>query len=108
MARYLLQISVKPEAYATMMQNPQDRGEAVRPVFEAVGGSLEEYYFAVGENTVYVICEVPDFDSLMALNMAVLAGGAITSAKSAGLLTAKEAVDVMKKAGDVVYRPPSK
>jgi uncharacterized protein with GYD domain len=31
-----------------MMQNPQDRGEAVRPVFEAFGGSLEEYYFAVG------------------------------------------------------------
>ena len=28
--------------------------------------------------------------------------------KATGILTAKEAIDVMKKAGDVVYRPPSK
>jgi uncharacterized protein with GYD domain len=108
MARYLLQVCIKPEAYTPMIQNPQDRGEAVRPVFEAVGGRLEEYYFAVGENTVYVLCEVPDLTSLEALNMAVLAGGAIASIKATGILTAKEAVDVMKKAGDVVYRPPSK
>jgi uncharacterized protein with GYD domain len=108
MARYLLQVDLKPEAYATMMQNPQDRAEAVRPIFEAVGGSLEEYYFAVGENTVYVVCEVPDPASQEALTMAVLAGGAITSIKTTGILTAQEAMDVMKKAGDVVYRPPSK
>jgi hypothetical protein len=40
--------------------------------------------------------------------MAVLAGGAITSIKATGILTAQETVDVMKKAGDVVYKPPSK
>ena len=107
MARYLIQVTMKPEAYATMMQNPQDRGEAVRPIFEAVGGSLEEYYFAVGENTVYVLAEVPDPASVEALTMAVLAGGAITSIKATGILTAQEAIDVMKKAGDVAYRPPT-
>ena len=107
MARYLVQVSHKPETNAMKMLNPQDRGEAARSLLEAVGGSLEEYYFAIGENTVYVICEVPDFDSLVAMNMAVLAGGAITSIKTTGLLTAKEAVDVMNKAGDVVYRLPS-
>ena len=108
MARYLYQVCLKPEAYATMIQNPQDRGEAVRPVFEAAGGSLEEYYFAVGENTVYVLAEVPDHASLEAINMATLAGGAIASIKVTGILTAREAVDVMKKAGDVAYKPPSK
>jgi uncharacterized protein with GYD domain len=108
MARYLLQLGIKPEAYAPMMQNPQDRGEAVRPVFETFGGSLEEYYFAVGENTVYVLCELPDLASLEAITMAVLAGGAITSCKATGILTSQETIDVMKKAGDVVYRPPSK
>ena len=108
MARYLLQVCVKSEAYAPMMQNPQDRGEAARPVFEAVGGSLEEYYFAVGENSVYILCEVPDPANMEAITMAVLAGGAITSIKATAILTAKEAIDVMKKAADVVYRPPSK
>jgi uncharacterized protein with GYD domain len=91
-----------------MMQNPQDRGEAVRPIFEAVGGSLEEYYVAAGENTVYVLCELPDLANLEAITMVVLAGGAVKSVKTTGLLTAQEAIDVMKKAGDLVYRPPSK
>ena len=108
MARYLFQLCIKPEVYATMMQNPQDRGEATRPLFEAVGGRMEEYYFAVGENTVYVLCEVPDPATVEALTMAVLAGGAVTSTKVTGILTAHEAIDVMKKAGDIVYRPPSK
>jgi len=108
MARYLFQVGIKPEAYATMMQNPQDRGEAVRPVFEAVGGSLEEYYFAAGENTVYLIGELPDLANLGAITMVVLAGGAITSVKATGILTAQETIEVMKKAGDLVYRPPSK
>lgn len=91
-----------------MMQNPQDRGEAVRPVFEAVGGSLEEYYFAVGENTVYLLFELPDLANLEAITMAVLAGRAITSIKATGILTAQETIDVMKKAGEVVYKSPSK
>ena len=108
MSRYLLQVCIKPEAYAPMMQNPQDRGEAVRPVFEAVGGSLEEYYFAVGENTVYVLCEVRDPVNMESITMAVLAGGAITSIKATVILTAQETIDVMKKAGDLLYRPPSK
>ena len=108
MARYLLQVGIKSETYALMMQNPQDRGKAVRPVFEAVGGSLEEYYFAVGENTVYLVCELPDLAGLEAITMAVLAGGAIESIKATGILTAQETVDVMKKAGDVVYKPPAK
>ncbi len=106
MARYLLQVSIRPEAYATMIQNPSHRGEAVRPAFEAVGGSLQEYYFAVGENKVSVLGEVPDQVSLEAISMVVFAGGAVTSMKATALLTAGEAVEAMKKAKDVAYQPP--
>jgi uncharacterized protein with GYD domain len=90
-----------------MMKNPQDRGEAVRQVFEAAGGKLEEYYFAIGENTVYVMAEIPDQANLGAICMATLAGGAIASLKTTALQTAQEAVDVMKKAAEVAYRPPT-
>lgn len=107
MARYLLQVSIAPQAFATLIRNPNDRAEAIRPIFEAVGGRLEEYYFAVGESTVYVLGDVPDHVSVEALTMAVLAGGAVTSVKFTALLTAKEAVDAMKKAGEVTYRPPT-
>jgi uncharacterized protein with GYD domain len=107
MARYLFQVSIKPEVHATMMKNPHDRGEAVRPVFEAVGGRLEEYYFAIGESTAYLLAEIPDHVSLGAVSMATLAGGAITAIKATALLTAQEAIDMMKKAAEVAYRPPT-
>ena len=107
MARYLMQITLVPQAFTALVQNPDNRAEAVRPIFEAMGGRLEEYYFAVGENTVYTLGEMPDHVSMEALTMAVLAGGAVTSTKSTAILTAKEAVDAMKKAKDVGYRPPA-
>ena len=74
---------------------------------EALGGTLEEYYFAVGQNTVYTLGDIPDEVSLEALVMAVLAGGAVTSFKSTPLLTAAEAVEAMQKAADVLYKPPA-
>ena len=108
MARYLFEVSIRPEAYARMIENPSDRGQALRPVFEAVGGSLQEYYFGVGEHKVYVLAEVPDHVSVEAITMGVLAGGAVTSSKLTTLLTAEEAVEAMKQAKDVGYRPPTR
>ena len=107
MARYLFEIGLNPRAFGTMIKNPQDRLQATRPMVEALGGTLEEYYFAVGQNTVYTLGYLPDELSLEALVMAVLAGGAVTSFKSTPLMTAAEAVEAMKKAADVLYRPPA-
>ena len=55
MARYLIQVGVKPEAMAAMIQNPHDRLEATRPVFERMGATVEQHYFGVGEDMVYVV-----------------------------------------------------
>lgn len=107
MARYLLEVEVTPEAFATMMESPQDRAKATRPVFEAFGGRLDEYYFAAGQKTVYLIGEMPDQVSIEATTIAVLAGGAVDSIKFTPILTAAEAVEAMEKAADAMYRPPS-
>ena len=107
MARYLFEMGIAPHAFSTMLQNPQDRLQATRPVFEAVGGKLEEYYFAVGQHIVYTLGEVPDLISLEALTMAVLAGGAVTSIKCIAILTATEVMEAMKKAQTLGYRPPT-
>jgi uncharacterized protein with GYD domain len=90
-----------------MMQNPHDRAEATRPMVKAMGGRLIEYYFAVGENTTYVVTEIPDEMSVSALTMAILAGGALETTKCTPILTAAEAVEAMQKAADVAYQPPS-
>jgi uncharacterized protein with GYD domain len=108
MARYLLEVGVTPETFGTLMKNPQDRAKGTRPVFEAFGGSLDEYYFAVGQANVYLVGEMPDEVSVEAMTMAVLAGGAVTSIKFTPILTAAEAMQAMERAADAMYRPPSR
>jgi hypothetical protein len=39
--------------------------------------------------------------------MAVLAGGTVTAIKATAILTAAEAMEAMKKASALGYRPPS-
>jgi len=105
MTRYLIEETVTSQAVAAIMKNPHDRAKAVRPVFEAVGGKLEQYYVAYNENTVYIIAEVPDQESLAALIWAFQAGGGPLFIKATPLMTTTEAVDMLKKAGSLGYRP---
>ena len=107
MTRYLIQETVSSQGAAAMIENPHDRADAVRPIFESVGGKLEHYYVAYTENTVYILAEIPDQESLTTLLMAFIAGGGPTSVKATPLYTATEAVDVFKKAGSLGYRPPT-
>ena len=107
MARYLFEVGVTPKTFESLIKNPQDRAQATRPVFEAFGGSLEEYYFAVGQTTIYTLAEMPDEVSVEAMTMAVLAGGAVASIKVTAILTAAEAIEAMERAGEGGYRPPS-
>ena len=37
MPHYLLQVAYTPEAWATMVKNPQNREDAVRPAVEKLG-----------------------------------------------------------------------
>ena len=105
MTRYLIEETITSQAAAALMKNPHDRAEAIRPIFEAVGGKLEHYYVASSENTVYLLAEIPDQESLAALIWAFQAGGGPMSIKATPLMTFTEAVDVLKKAGSLGYRP---
>jgi len=105
MTRYLIEETVTSQAVAAIMKNPHDRTEAVRPIFESVGGKLEHYYVAYTENTVYLIAEIPDQESLEAILWAFQGGGGPMSIKATPLMTATEAVDMLKKAGNLGYRP---
>ena len=106
MTRYLIEETITSHTAAAIIKNPHDRTEAIRPIFEAVGGKLEHYYVANSENTVYLLAEIPDQESLVAIIWAFQAGGGPTSLKATPLMTATEAVDVLKKAGSLDYRPP--
>jgi len=107
MTRYLIEETISSQAAAAVMKNLEDRTEVIRPIFESVGGKLEHYYVAYNENTVYLLAEIPDQESLAAILWAFQAGGGPISLKATPLMTAMEAVDVLKKAGGLGYRPPT-
>ena len=103
MAKYLIRETISSDAAAFLMKNPQDRAEVVRPLFEAAGGKLEQYYVACNENTTYLIVDIPDQKDLMALLWVFQAGGGPTSVSATPLITIKESVEVMKKAAALDY-----
>jgi len=107
MTRYLIEEIISSQAAAAVMKNLEDRTEVIRPIFESVGGKLEHYYVAYTENTVYLVAEIPDQESLAALLWAFQAGGGPTSVKATPIMTFTEAVDVFKKSGSLGYRPPT-
>ncbi len=107
MAYYLVQAAYTPEAMAAMVKNPQNRMEAVLPIFEKLGGRIIDMWIAFGEYDVVGISEMPDNVSATALSMAVSAGGAMKAVKTTPLMTIGEGIKAMKKASEAGYQPPS-
>ena len=106
MPLYMFQASYTTQGISDLVKTPQDRAAAVRPIIERMGGKLENLYFAFGDFDVVAIAELPDNVSMSALAMAVGASGAFGSFKTTVLIPMDEAVEAMRKAGTVGYRPP--
>jgi uncharacterized protein with GYD domain len=98
------QVSYTKEAWAKLVQNPQDRQEAVRGPIEKLGGTLEQVYFAFGPFDVMAITDMPDSVSAAAISMAFAAGGAVQSIQTVPLMTTAEALDALRKAGTCGYK----
>ena len=79
------------------------RRKAVEQMAAAAGGKIEAFYWAFGDDDVYIIADVPDNATAAGVSLAVAAVGAIRL-KTVQLLTAKE-IDAAAK-GAATYRPP--
>jgi uncharacterized protein with GYD domain len=72
-------------------------------LLKSLGGRLEGFYFAFGENDAYVIFDVPDNSTAAAISLAVTGTGVIRM-KMVALLTPEEMDQAMRKS--VHYEPP--
>ncbi|HXM54610.1 MAG TPA: GYD domain-containing protein [Candidatus Dormibacteraeota bacterium] len=105
MALYMYQAAYTAESLAAQIKEPQDRIEAVRPAFEAMGTRVVTGGFSFGEYDVMVVFESPDDATAAGLALAVGAGGAIRSGRTTRLLSGQEWVDALRKAQGSQYRP---
>jgi uncharacterized protein with GYD domain len=106
MPLYLTRFSYTPETWARLIGNPEDRRKAAQEYIESVGGSLHGFWYAFGDHDGYTLWEAPDNVSMAAVALAISAGGALSSYQTAVLLTVDDAMEAMRKAEQVRYRPP--
>jgi uncharacterized protein with GYD domain len=72
-------------------------------LIEGMGGKVEAFYFSYGEHDAFVIADVPDAATGLAMSLAVNASGAVR-VSTAPLITVEEMDAAAKKS--VAYRAP--
>jgi uncharacterized protein with GYD domain len=106
MQTYMVQAAYTSAAWSKLVQRPENRMEALRPVIEKLGGRLLAWYYAFGEFDVVALFEVPNNISAAAASMAVAAGGAVKEIRTTPLMPPEDGFDAMLLAQGAGYRPP--
>lgn len=104
MAKYLFHGSYTVEGLKGLLrEGGSKRRDAAEQVIGSVGGTVEAYYFAFGDNDFYLIADLPDNVSTVVSSLVVNASGAV-NVKTVVLLTPEEVDQAVKMSAD--YRPP--
>jgi uncharacterized protein with GYD domain len=104
MPKFMIKASYTAEgARGLLKEGGTARRAAVQKIIEGLGGKVEAFYFAYGEGDAYVITELPDTASGLAVSLAVNASGAVRLS-TIPLITPEEIDAAAKKS--VQYRAP--
>ena len=104
MPKYLFEATYTAEGVKGVQSaGGTSRRDAVAQTAESMGGRLESFHFAFGDNDAYVIADLPDNESATAVALSAgAAGGAMV--RTVVLLTPEEVDAAAERAVD--YRPP--
>ena len=104
MPKYLVRASYTTEGTKGLIKDGASGRLAVaKKVIESVGGSIEAFYYALGDTDLVIIVDVPDISSAAAISLTVNAAGGVRSSTTP-LLTPQEMDAACKK--QVSYRAP--
>ena len=104
MTRYLFRTSYTRAGIAGLIrEGGTGRHEALRQTVTGLGGTLEGFYYAFGDDDLLLIAELPDEEAATALSLFVSAAGALTV--TCTVLLTPETVDAAVNR-TVRYRKP--
>ena len=102
--KFLIEGSYQPEGVKGLAkEGGSSRRAFIAEMAKKAGGTLESFYFATGASDVYVVCDMPDVTSALAISLAVNASGAV-KIKTTQLISVEE-MDAAAKM-QVAYRAP--
>ena len=106
MPKYLIQVSYVGEGLKGLLKEVgSSRRASIETLIKNMGGNLESFYYAFGEDDVVVIADFPDNATAAAFSLAGNAIGAL-KARTTILMTPEEVDEATKKT--VGYRPPGR
>ena len=104
MAKYLFEVSYTTEGMkGVLKEGGTSRRTMIEKLTSNMGGKLDDFYFAFGDNDVYLIVDFPSHADVAAVAITVGAAGA-AKVKTVVLLTPEEIDEAAQKTVD--YRPP--
>jgi uncharacterized protein with GYD domain len=104
MPKYLIQASYNAEGLKGLQKDTASgRKAAVSRAVKALKGKVESFYFALGEDDVVVIVDLPDNTSAAALALGASSSGLVRT-RTTALLTVDETDVALKRSTG--YRPP--
>ena len=104
MPKYLISGSYTVEgAKGLLKEGGTSRRATIEQLAKGMGGSVEAFYYSFGEDDVYVVVDVPDEASMVAISLAVAVSGAVNLTTTV-LVTPETMDEAAKKT--VGYRPP--
>lgn len=109
MAKYLVTGGYTAEAWSSMIENPTSREAAARKIAEALGGKLDSFYWAFGEDDFVAIFDAPDDVVAGALSVTVGSSGALRNVRTTKLITSDESRKLLElaKSARGAYVPPT-
>ena len=106
MPKYLIQGSYSGQGLKGLLEEGgSKRREAAEQATKGVGGRLEAFYYAFGNDDFVIIVDLPSNVDASALSLTVNASGAVKSRMTV-LITPEEVDQATKKT--VKFRPPGK
>ncbi len=104
MPKYFFQGSYSPDGTKGLLtEGGTARRDAIEQLLKGMGGTLESFYYAFGDDDVLGVVDMPDAVTGTALSLAVNASGAVRL-KITVLITPEEIDQAARKTVD--YRPP--
>ncbi len=103
---YCHQVSYTTDARKRLLNDPNDRYEAIRAPLEKLGGTLQSSFFTISQFDVLVISEFRTEVSPAAIAVAFSQGGAIANIHTIPLLPLPEVRTVDAGAADARHAQP--
>ena len=107
MPLYMSTFGYTPEAWAGLIQSPENREEAVGRMLEEAGCKLRGLWYAFGEGDGFALIEAPDNTSAAGLAIKIASSGAFRKFETTPLMTQDETLKALQFAAGTQYAPPA-